>query len=67
MESFFSTLNNYLQIIKNTITSIINFIPNIFTFLNELMDLLPNSIKISITSTFAILSAILIYKVIRGK
>lgn len=67
MESFFNTLNNYLQIIKNTITSIINFIPNIFTFLNELMDLLPNSIKISITSTFAILSAILIYKVIRGK
>lgn len=67
MENFFSTLNNYLQIIKNTITSIINFIPNIFTFLNELMDLLPNSIKISITSTFAILSAILIYKIIRGK
>lgn len=67
MESFFSTLNNYLQIIKNTITSIINFIPNIFTFLNGLMDLLPNSIKISITSTFAILSAILIYKIIRGR
>ena len=65
MTQFFDFVNSLLDIIKTTISSIINFIPSIFNFLTNSMDLLPTPLKSVIIGVFGVASALLIYKFIR--
>lgn len=65
MEQFFEFLNSILDIIKTTISSIIDFIPSIFDFLVNSIDLLPPPLKSVLIASFGVASALLIYKFIR--
>lgn len=67
MIEFFENINNFFKIIKNTIVSIIDFIPSIFDFLTKSMDLLPLPIKASILAVFGLITALIIYRFLRGK
>lgn len=65
MEAFFDFINNLLDIVKTTISSIIDFIPSIFNFLTNSIDLLPSQLKGVLIASFGVASALLIYKFIR--
>lgn len=65
MEQFFEFLNSILDITKTTISSIIDFIPSIFDFLVNSIDLLPPALKSVLIASFGVASALLIYKFIR--
>lgn len=65
MSEFFDFVNSILNIVKTTISSIINFIPSIFNFLTSSLDLLPLPLKSVLIGVFGVASALLIYKFVR--
>lgn len=65
MEQFFDFINNIINIIKTTTSSIIDFIPSIFNFLTSSIDLLPPTLKSVLIASFGVATALLIYKFVR--
>lgn len=65
MSEFFDYVNNILSTTKTTISTIINFIPQIFNFFTGVLDLLPLPLKSVLLGVFGVASALLIYKFIR--
>ena len=65
MTQFFDYINSILNLVKDLISSVIDFIPSIFNFFSEGIDILPTEIKIVFLGGFSLCMGILIYRFIR--
>ena len=65
MVQFFDFVNTILNSIKSLLLSVIDFIPSIFNFFGQGIDILPNEIKIVFLGGFSLCMALLIYRFVR--
>lgn len=65
MTQFFEYVNNILSMIKDTISSVVDLIPQIFDFFKGGSDILPPMLKVPFLVVLGLCMALLIYRFLR--
>lgn len=65
MTQFFEYVNNILSMIKDTIASVVDLIPQIFDFFKGGSDILPPMLKVPFLVVLGLCMALLIYRFLR--
>ena len=65
MTQFFEYVNNILSMIKDTISSVVDLIPQIFDFFKGGSDMLPPMLKVPFLVVLGLCMALLIYRFLR--